>query len=169
VTGPRRLCAAQPRAFVRPCWYRAFVDNRPEGFQVGSLYDFEALCRGLAGLQREACITAAAVIGPPDPADQLQLCAGLAAPTDAANCVRGTKVQNLLGRPTAFYVELIGHCEHLAGSTRAACYRWLGKTLAVLTDGEFARTGCPQLVDEDARRQCRAGARRLDEPLETFS
>jgi hypothetical protein len=53
--------------------------------------------------------------------------------------------------------------------TRAACYRWLGKTLAVLTDGEFARTGCPQLVDEDARRECRAGARRLDEPLVTFS
>jgi hypothetical protein len=103
------------------------------------------------------------------PADQLQLCAGLAAPTDAANCVRGTKVQNLLGRPTAVYVELIDRCELFAGATRGACYRWLGKTLAVLTDGEFARTGCPQLVDKDARRECRAGARTLDEPLVTFS
>lgn len=78
-------------------------------------------------------------------------------------------VQNLLGRPTAVYVELIGRCELFAGATRTACYRWLGKTLAVLTDGEFARTGWPQLVDEDARRECRAGARRLDEPLVTFS
>jgi hypothetical protein len=103
------------------------VPSEIEGFQVGSLYDFEALCRGLEGLQREACITAAAVIGPPDPTDQLQLCAGLAAPTDAANCVRGTKVQNLLGRPPAVYVELIGRCELFAGVTRAACYRWLGK------------------------------------------
>jgi hypothetical protein len=37
-------------------------------------------------------------------------------------------VQNLLGRPTAFYVELIGRCEFFAGSTRAACYRWLAKS-----------------------------------------
>lgn len=169
VTDPRKLCAAQPQAFVRPCWYRAFVDNRPEGFQVRFLDDFDALCRGLDGLQREACVTAAAVIGPPDPADQLQLCAGLEAPTDAANCVRGTKVQNLLGRSTAVYVELIGRCELFAGAARAACYRWLGKTLAVVTDGVFGRTGCPQLADEDARRQCRAGARSLDEPLVTFS
>jgi hypothetical protein len=28
VTDPRRLCAAQPRPFVRPCWYRAFVAAR---------------------------------------------------------------------------------------------------------------------------------------------
>jgi hypothetical protein len=78
-------------------------------------------------------------------------------------------VQNLLGRPTAVYVELIDRCELFAGATRGACYRWLGKTLAVLTDGEFARIGCPQLVDKDARRECRAGARTLDEPLVTFS
>jgi hypothetical protein len=71
---------------------------------------------------------ASALIGPPDPADQLQLPAGLAAPTDAANCVRGTKVQNLLGRPTAVYVELICRCELFAGATRGACYRPLGTT-----------------------------------------
>jgi hypothetical protein len=78
-------------------------------------------------------------------------------------------VQNLLGRSTGVYVELIGRCELFVGATRAACYRWLGKTLAVLTDGVFGQTGCPQLAGAAARRQCRAGARRLDEALVTFS
>ena len=35
-TDPRTLCAAQPAEFVRPCWYRAFVDNRPDGIVVDS-------------------------------------------------------------------------------------------------------------------------------------
>jgi hypothetical protein len=169
VTDPRRLCAVQPRAFVRPCWYRAFVDNRPVGLEVGSPDDLDALCADLTGLQREACMTAASVIGPSDPAVQLQICARLGDPMDAASCVRGTKVQNLLGRSTAAYVRLIGRCELFARATRASCYRWLGKTLAVLTDGVFARTGCPRLAKMDARRQCRAGARSLDEALVTFS
>jgi hypothetical protein len=169
VTDPRRLCAAQPAVFVRPCWYRAFVDNRPRGFEVVSPEHVDALCRGLAGLQREACVTAASVIGPPDPALQLRICAGLLEPSDAASCVRGTKVQNLLGSPTAAYVDLLGRCELFAGATRAACYRWLGKTLAVVTDGGFARAGCPQLESADARRHCRAGARTMDEALVTFS
>jgi hypothetical protein len=168
VTDPRQLCAAQPAAFVRPCWYRAFVDNRP-GVEIAAAEDLDALCAGLGGLQREACMTAASVIGPPDPAVQLQLCAGLSDATDSANCVRGTKVQNLLGRPTATYVGLIRGCELFAGTTRASCYRWLGKTLAVVTDGEFARAGCPQLASADARRHCRAGAASLDEALVTFS
>ena len=34
VTDPRRLCGAQPEAFVRPCWYRAFLETRPDGFQI---------------------------------------------------------------------------------------------------------------------------------------
>jgi hypothetical protein len=169
VTDPRGLCAAQPAVFVRPCWYRAFADNRPRDFEVVSPEHVDALCRGLAGLQREACVTAASVIGPPDPALQLRICAGLLEPSDAASCIRGTKVQNLLGSPTAAYVRLIGRCELFAGATRAACYRWLGKTLAVVTDGDFARAGCPQLESADARRYCRAGARAMDEALVTFS
>jgi hypothetical protein len=169
VTDPRRLCAAQPAVYVRPCWYRAFVDNRPRGFEVVSAEHVDALCRGLGGLQRQACVTAASVIGPPDPAVQLQICAGLGDPSDAASCVRGTKVQNLLGASTAAYVELIGRCELFAGATRAACYRWLGKVLAVVTDGDFAVTGCPQLQPAAARRHCRAGASTMDEALVTFS
>jgi hypothetical protein len=168
VTDPRALCGAQPAAFVRPCWYRAFVDNRPEGFQVQGPGDLDTLCAGLHGLQREACVTAASVIGPPDPAVQLELCAGLAAAADAQSCVRGTKVQNLLGYPTDAFVDLIGRCDRVRAA-RAACYRWLGKTLAVLTNGEFERVGCPRLQAALARRQCRAGARSINEALVTFS
>jgi hypothetical protein len=41
------------------------------------------------------------------------------------------------------------------GAVRAACFRWLGKTLAVLTNGTFARSGCPRLATAGARRLCR--------------
>ena len=168
VTDPRRLCAAQPAAFVRPCWYRAFVDNRPAGIVVDSPEHFDVLCEGLDGLQREGCVTAVSVIGPPDPAEQLQLCAALAN-ADAASCIRGTKVQNLLGASTASFVALVERCEQFEGGTRAACFRWLGKTVAVLTDGAFARDGCPRLAQEDARRLCRAGAATMEDALVTFS
>jgi hypothetical protein len=169
VTDPRELCGAQPSVFVRPCWYRAFIDNRPEGFRVESPQDLDALCAGLEGLQRGACMTAASVIGPPDPAVQLQLCSGLDDPSDAENCVRGTKVQNLLGYPIAAYVQLINRCGLFDRRARAACYRWLGKTLTVLTDGVFEEAGCPQLAAADARRHCHAGGRSVDEALVTFS
>jgi hypothetical protein len=168
VTDPRRLCGDQPEAFVRPCWYRAFVDNRPD-IEVKAASDVDALCDGLAGLQREACVTAASVIGPPDPFAQLQLCAGLASSADAASCVRGTKVQNLLGYPLSAYVDLISRCPVFIGAARAACFRWLGKTLAVVTDGRFARVGCARLEPADARRQCRAGGRTMERALVTFS
>ena len=168
VRDPRALCAAQPRRFVRPCWYRAFVDDRPAGIVVDSPEHFEVLCRELAGLQRQACVTAVSVIGPPDPAQQLQLCAQLEAPSDAESCIRGTKVQNLLSEPPAALVDLIGRCELFAGATRAACYRWLGKTIAVVTDGAFAESGCPQLTP-DAERLCRDGAASMDTALVTFS
>ena len=169
VNDPRRLCGAQPDRFVRPCWYRAFVDNRPERVAIDSPGDLNALCEGLDGLQREACITAASVIGPPDPAAQLLICAGLTEPSDAESCVRGIKVQNLIDHPTSAHVDLISRCPVFTGAPRAACFFWLGKTLAVLTDGRFARTGCPRLEPAQARRLCRAGARSMDEALVTFS
>jgi hypothetical protein len=168
VTDPYRLCGAQPEAYVRPCWYRAFLENRPAGFRVESPADIEDLCDGLEGLQREGCVTAASVIGPPDPAEQLRICSRLGGGSDAANCVRGTKVQNLQDAPTEAYVRLVGGCERFAATARGACYRWLGKALAVLTDGEFEQTGCPRL-GAAARRDCEAGARTIDEPLVTFS
>jgi hypothetical protein len=168
VTDPRELCGAQAPEFVRPCWYRAFVDNRPPGIEVDSPEHLQVLCDGLRGLQRRGCITAVAVIGPADPAVQLDICAALGDPADAESCIRGTKVQNLLGEPPAALVDLIGRCGLFQGSTERACYRWLGKTIAVVTDGGFARTGCAQLAGL-ARADCRAGAAAMEEALETFS
>ena len=168
VTDPRRLCGDQPAPYVRACWYRAFLESRPDGFQVEAASDLDDLCAGLAGLQRAACVTGAAVIGPADPAAQLRICAAVEDPTDAANCIRGTKVQNLIDAPDRDHLALIRDCARFAGATRAFCQRWLGRTLAVLTDGEFGRLGCPQLSPA-ARRQCAAGASEIDEALVTFS
>jgi hypothetical protein len=113
-------------------------------------------------------VTAASVIGPPDPSVQLELCAGVARPVDQVSCIHGTKVQNVLNSPVQTYLAIIARCDLFAGRTRTACYRWLGKTLAVITDGGFERTGCPELPG-GVREACVAGARSMDEPLETFS
>src|SRR5215204_3113612 len=164
---PRVLCAAPRRDFVRPCWYRAFVDTRPRGFETRSPGDVESLCGGLEALQRDACVTAASVIGPPDPVEQLALCRKLRR-ADAVSCVHGTKVQNLLGSPMRVFVGVIRACGRLAEEPRSACYFWLGKTLSVVTGGRFARQGCPALA-ASARRACVEGARSMNGPLITFS
>ena len=167
-TDPRRLCGAQPATFVRPCWYRAFLENRP-AVTVDSPEALEVLCEGLRGLQRQACITGAAVIGPSDPFVQLDLCAGLPRRSDQEGCIRGTKVQNLLGASTSTYVRLIDRCRLFVGGTRAACYRWLGTAVAVLTDGRFGRVGCRKLDSAGGREQCLVGVSRMEEALVTFS
>ena len=45
VTDPRKLCGAQAAEFVRPCWYRAFVDEpaRP-GSVIDRATDLDVLC-----------------------------------------------------------------------------------------------------------------------------
>ena len=88
---------------------------------------------------------------------------------DAISCIRGAKVQNLIKEPPAAFVDLIGRCAAFPGGTATECYRWLGKVLAVLTDGQFETTGCPQLPTPAARDACVAGARTMDEALVTFS
>ena len=168
-TNPFKLCGEQPREFVRACWYRAFLETRPDNFQLETPEDLDGLCAGLRGVQRGGCITAASVIGPSDPAAQLQLCASLRNGVDAANCVRGTKVQNLLDASIPDYVALTEGCELFERAPRVECYRWLGKTLAVVTDGAFADEGCPALQSDPARRECAAGADSMDEALVTFS
>ena len=150
-----------------PCWYRAFVDSRPAGYQTASAADDEQLCAGLAGLQRQACLTAASVIGPPDPATQLEVCSDFRG-RDAVSCIHGTKVQNLLGSSTGTFLAMIRNCNLFQGATRRACYFWLGKTLSVVTDGGFRRDGCPSLA-RAARDACVAGARSMNGPLVTFS
>jgi hypothetical protein len=152
---------------VRACWYRAFVDDRPE-LPVASGADIESLCSGIAGLQREACVTAASVVGPVDPRAQLAVCAELGG-ADVVSCIRGTKVQNLIASPGEELVALLRECEIFPAAAGLACYRWLGKALAVVTNGEFERLGCPTAPTERARRACVAGARDADGALETFS
>jgi hypothetical protein len=169
VRDPRALCGAAPEEFVRPCWYRAWIENRPTAFAIEAPEDLDGLCSGLRGLQREACITAASVIGPADPVAQIDICARLPAVSDAAACARGIKVQNLRDAPTGRYVALVDRCSGLPGRASDECYRWLGLATAVLTDGAFARDGCPRLRGAAARRACATGAARIDEALETFS
>lgn len=167
IDDPRELCGGLAEEFVRPCWYRAFIDDRPER-PVRTGADILALCEGLDGLQRRACITAASVVGPPDPREQLSLCAQLEA-EEAESCIQGTKVQNLIASPAEELVALVRGCEVFPEETAPACFRWLGKVLDVITDGQFEQGGCPAIPDPAGRRECVRGARSSDEPLVTFS
>lgn len=168
VTEPRELCGAQPAEFVRPCWYRAFVETE-QGRRIESAADIEELCGGLEGLQRQACVTGASVIGPPDPRNQLALCSTLVEATDTVACIRGTKVQNLLQYPDDMKVDLLKDCRQFPGALALTCYRWLGKTLGVVSDGKLLDYGCPELPKGAARKACAAGVKSMDGPLVTFS
>ena len=75
-TSPRALCGAQPTEFVRPCWYRVFLELSPRR-PVSTSDDVVGLCRGLQSLQRLACITGASVISSSDPFRQLKVCSEL--------------------------------------------------------------------------------------------
>ena len=169
VTDPRELCGAQPEQFVRVCWYRSFVETA-KGTRMESGEQLDEACSGLEGLQRQACITGASVIGPPDPVNQLAVCSGLQEDTDVVACIRGTKVQNLINYPPEMSVELIQKCNEIfRGSLAIACDRWLGKTLGVVSNGEFRTTGCPKLPNAQARKACVAGVKSMEGPLVTFS
>jgi hypothetical protein len=169
VRDPRALCAAAPAAYVRPCWYRAWLENRPAAFEVQAPEDLDALCAELTGAQRDACITAASVIGPADPAEQLALCARMPAARDAASCARGVKVQNLGEASVADFVALADRCDRFPPAAREPCFAWLGTALAVVTDGAFTREGCPALQRRPGRRACARGAAASDRALQTFS
>jgi hypothetical protein len=166
VTDPRELCGAQPAKFVRSCWYRSFLEAGG-GKRVQSAEELEALCAGLAGIQHAGCVTGASLIGPADPRDQLSICSAVPA-ADQLDCVRGTKVQNLLSYPGELSVELVNDCGNLKAA--GACYRWLGRVIGVFSDGKFKRTGCPKLSTPAARKGCTAGVNGMaDGPLITFS
>ena len=114
-------------------------------------------------------MTGASVIGPPDPRNQLVVCASMQADTDIAACIRGTKVQNLIQYPDDMKVDLIKDCKQFEGSMEATCYRWLGKTLGVVSDGKLLEYGCPELPKGAPRKACAAGVKSMDGPLVTFS
>ena len=166
-TDPNRLCGAQAPEYVRQCWYRAFVDNRP-ATTIDGAAAVQRLCQGLEGLQLEGCITAATVIGPADPRAQFALCYGFQG-SAALACVRGLKLQNLLGASNELYASVLERCASLQEAVRLDCYRWLGKAAAVLTDGKFETGGCRLLERKDAERACVEGARSMEGPLVTFS
>ena len=163
IEDPRELCGAQPDEFVRPCWCRAFIENRPEE-PIESGADILALCESLDGLQRQACITAGSVVGPPDPAVRSRSAPSSAGRRRRAAC--RTKVQNLIASP-AEGVALLQECDGFQDETALAC-RWLSKVMSVLWTAPSSRP-CGSAPDAQRRRACEQGAGEIDEPLVTFS
>jgi hypothetical protein len=166
VKDPRKLCGAQPEKFVRSCWYRSFLEAGG-GKRVQSPQELEQLCAGLSGIQHAGCVTGASLIGPADPRDQLSICSAVPV-KDQLDCVRGTKVQNILSYPAALSIELVNNCGNLKAAN--ACYRWLGRVIGVFSNGKFKQTGCPKLSTPAARKGCAQGVDSMDDgPLITFS
>jgi len=121
---------------------------------------------GLRSLERYGCISAAALTISSNPFDQMRVCEELRA-ADASACLRGVPDQALAGR-AAQQLRLIRDCAHVAVGARAGCYEWLGRTLAVVTNGLFRERGCTRL-SPGPRRACTAGASRMHDALVTFS
>jgi hypothetical protein len=151
---PRFLCNGH-LWYVRPCWYRYFVENALAPI-IDSPQAIRRACTGLRGLQRYGCVSAAALSIPEDPFAQTRICARLA--RDAAACLRGVAVQ-AFERSPAKQLALFRMCTGMPRGETGDCRRWFGRTLALVTDGRFH---CPD-------RTCRAGATLIREPLVTFS
>jgi hypothetical protein len=161
---PRVLCDGR-LTYVRPCWYRYFLEQ-PVVQPIRTPADLVRQCRGLRSIERFGCISAATLTISSDPFEQMRLCRGLER-ADADACVRGVADQALAGRP-AQQLQLIRGCGRMARDARESCYSWLGRTLAVVTNGSFRRDGCTELPARP-RVWCDAGARRMDAALVTFS
>jgi hypothetical protein len=159
-TSPRSVCNGH-LWYVRPCWYRYFVEQT--SIAIDSPADVLRACRGLRRLQRAGCVGAAALQLGGDPLAQARLCAQLPV-RDVASCLRGTQVQVLVREPRR-QLRLIRGCASLRPSARPDCYAWYGRTLAVVTDRRF---DCGLLAGP-GRVECRAGARRENAALVTFS
>ena len=156
-TSPRVICDGR-FTYVRPCWYRYFLEQ-PFGLPIRNAADLRRTCRGLRPLLRFGCISGATLTISGDPFEQIRVCARLSG-ADARACVRGIADQTLAGEP-ARQLALIRHCRSLG----ADCYSWLGRTLAVVTNGGFR---CAAL-NGTARSACSAGARDIHAALVTFS
>jgi hypothetical protein len=163
-SSPRIVCDGR-FTYIRPCWYRYFLEQ-PLAVPIRMPAELVARCRGLHGLQRFGCVSAAALTVSSDPFDQMRLCAGLRG-QDAAACVRGVPDQALAGRPSQ-QLRLIRNCSRMRAGVRRGCYEWLGRTLAVVTNGSFRERGCSAL-HASARRACVTGTREMNAALVTFS
>jgi hypothetical protein len=65
-------------------------------------------------------------------------------------------------------LRLIRECSRIERAARRRCYEWLGRTLAVVTNGAFRERGCAKL-NPVARGACAAGALKMNDALVTFS
>ena len=165
-TSPRSVCGQY--SYPRPCWYRFFWERKPNA-RVETPQDFVTLCGDLEGLQRAGCVGGASLLvaGRRDPADHSRLCRRLSG-SDPLACIRGVNVP-AVGENEWKQLDLIRTCAWFPQSTRAGCYAWYGRTLAVVTNGRFERAGCKKLTKPEARASCVAGARRMGDALRTFS
>ena len=79
VTDPRELCGAQPQEFVRAVLVpRVRGDRDGHAHRVRRAERREPVRRPRRASSAQACVTGASVIGPPDPRNQLAVCAALA-------------------------------------------------------------------------------------------
>jgi hypothetical protein len=161
---PRVLCDGR-LTYVRPCWYRYFIEQ-PVSLPVRNGADLRRSCRGLHAIERFGCISAAALTISSNPFEQIRVCAQLHG-EDAAACVRGVPDQALAGDP-AGQLRLIRDCARVDRAARRGCYQWLGRTLAVVTNGTFRERGCTKL-DPVARDACVTGSLKMNDALVTFS
>ncbi len=167
ITSPRILCAKESGGFVRGCWYRALLEH-PPAKPLRTPARVLAACRGLSGIQHGACITAAALVSSADPFTQMDICRELRR-AEASDCVRGVRAPELGQSPLPLQIKLIRQCADVYHPAQAACYRWLGTALNVVTNGKFADDGCGALTFAATRDTCEAGAEAYEGPLETFS
>jgi hypothetical protein len=166
ITSARVLCGRAIAPFVRPCWYRYFLERPPAKLPTNAA-GVRALCTGLTGRQRSGCIGAASLITSADPFIQIRICARLGR-ADAVSCLYGMNVQNVATARGSTRVKLIQSCAGLRRSARGACYEWLGTTLSVVTNSRFRTLGCP-FIAPSGRNACLAGAKRMNQALVTFS
>jgi hypothetical protein len=152
---PRFLCNGH-LWYVRPCWFRYFVEQA-----LGPIIDgapaIRTACAGLRRLQRYGCVSAAALSIPEDPLAQTRICTRLST-RDAEACLRGVAVQALERSPKR-QRALFALCARMPRGARTDCRQWFGRTLALVTDSRFR---CPD-------RACRNGAALIREPFVTFS
>jgi len=152
---PRFLCNGH-LWYVRPCWFRYFVEDAL-GPIIDSAPAIREACAGLRRLQRYGCVSGAALSIPEGPFTQTRICARLAA-RDASACLRGVAVQALERSPPR-QRALFALCSRMPRGEESDCEAWFGRTLALVTDNRFR---CPD-------RACREGAALISRPLVTFS
>ena len=133
---PRFLCNGH-LWYVRPCWYRYFVEDA-----TAPLFDDPAsirkACAGLRGLQRYGCVSAAALSIPEDPFEQTRICARLGTRRGARACAAWPCRRSSGAR--AKQLALFTLCTRMPRGETGDCRRWFGRTLALVTDGRFR---CP--------------------------